>query len=70
MKTDYGFPDKGTKWFVVSLVVIVVALLTALTIWADSMSRQSIENTNTDARCESAGGKMGYSKCYKDGREI
>jgi hypothetical protein len=70
MKSDYRFPDKGTVWFVVALVVIVVVLLTAFTMWADSMSRQSIENTNTEARCKSAGGKMGYSKCFKNGKEI
>nr|DAP05217.1 MAG TPA: hypothetical protein [Caudoviricetes sp.] len=25
---------------------------------------------NTYARCKSAGGEMGYSKCYKNGKEI
>nr|DAE05955.1 MAG TPA: hypothetical protein [Myoviridae sp. ctNYa18] len=34
------------------------------------MSEQEIENNNTYARCKSAGGEMGYSKCYKDGKEI
>ena len=23
-----------------------------------------------EARCKTAGGQMGYSKCYKDGKEI
>nr|DAT91460.1 MAG TPA: hypothetical protein [Caudoviricetes sp.] len=70
MKSDYGFPDKGTIWFVVALVVIGAAFIIAVAIWADGMSRQSIENTNTEARCKSAGGEMGYSKCFKNGREI
>ena len=25
---------------------------------------------NIEARCKSLGGQMGYSKCYKDGKEI
>lgn len=29
-----------------------------------------VQNMNAEARCESAGGKMGYSKCFKDGKEI
>ena len=41
-----------------------------LIVWAAQMSEQEIENMNTGARCESAGGKMGYSKCYKNGKEI
>ena len=28
------------------------------------------QKANAKARCESIGGKMGESKCYKDGREI
>lgn len=26
--------------------------------------------TDTKARCKTVGGEMGYSKCYKDGKEI
>ena len=63
MKTDYEFSDKGMVWF-------VVAILVALAIWAEASFNRSVEITNTDARCESAGGKMGYSKCFKDGKEI
>lgn len=70
MKTDYGFSDKGTVWFVVALATIGAALLVALAIWAEASFNRSVEVTNTEARCESAGGKMGYSKCYKDGKEI
>ena len=70
MKTDYGFSDKGTVWLVVALATIGAALLVAIAIWAEASFNQSVEVTNTEARCESAGGKMGYSKCYKDGKEI
>ena len=29
-----------------------------------------VQNMNTEARCKTVGGEMGYSKCYKDGKEI
>jgi hypothetical protein len=32
---------------------------------------QDVEHSrNVEARCKSLGGQMGYSKCYKDGKEI
>lgn len=34
------------------------------------MSEQELQNMNTEARCKTVGGEMGYSKCYKDGKEI
>jgi hypothetical protein len=70
MKSDYKFPNEGATSFVVALVVIGVTSLIAFTIWVDRFSRQSIENMNTEARCKSVGGEMGYSKCFKNGREI
>jgi hypothetical protein len=29
-----------------------------------------VQNMNTEARCKTVGGEMGYSKCYKNGKEI
>lgn len=29
-----------------------------------------VQNMNTEARCKTVGGEMGYSKCYKDGKEV
>lgn len=29
-----------------------------------------VQNVNTEARCKTVGGEMGYSKCYKNGKEI
>lgn len=29
-----------------------------------------VQNVNTGARCKTVGGEMGYSKCYKNGKEI
>lgn len=34
------------------------------------ISKQEIENKNTEARCKTVGGEMGYSKCYKNGKEV
>lgn len=32
---------------------------------------QDVEHSrNVEARCKSLGGQMGYSKCYKNGKEI
>jgi hypothetical protein len=70
MKTNYEFSDKGMVCFVVAIAIIGVALLVALAIWAEASFNRSVEITNTYARCKSAGGKMGYSKCFKDGKEI
>lgn len=29
-----------------------------------------VNNDNTEAHCKTVGGEMGYSKCYKNGKEI
>ena len=52
----------------VSLPIIAAGCL--LIVWAAQMSEQEIENINTKARCKTVGGEMGYSKCFKDGKEI
>lgn len=70
MKTDYGFPDKGTMFFTVVLMVLGIAFIILVAIWGDKMVTQDIENMNVEARCKSAGGEMGYSKCFKNGKEI
>ena len=54
--------------FTVPALVLVAGYL--FIVWVFQMSDQELQNMNTGARCESAGGKMGYSKCYKDGKEI
>ncbi len=70
MKTDYGFPDKGTIFFIVVLTVLGVAFIILVAINGNKSIMRSIELEDTGARCKSAGGEMGYSKCYKDGKEI
>lgn len=72
MKTD--FSSSNNSWSDIAIVAIITLAITALfallIVWAIQMSEQEVQNTNTYARCKSAGGQMGYSKCYKDGREI
>ena len=70
MKIDYGFPDKGTMFFTVVLMVLGIVFIILVAIWGDKAATRSIELENTEARCKSAGGEMGYSKCFKDGKEI
>lgn len=61
-------------WSLVGIIVVVSLLIIAagslLIVWALQTSEQEIENNNTYARCKSAGGEMGYSKCFKNGKEI
>lgn len=54
--------------FTIPALVLIVGCL--FIVWVVQMSEQEIENSNTYARCKSAGGEMGYSKCYKNGKEI
>ena len=62
------------SWSDVAIVAIITLAITALfaplIVWAIQMYEEDVQNMNTYARCNSAGGQMGYSKCYKDGREI
>lgn len=51
-----------------SLPIIITGSL--LVTWEFQMSEQEAQNKNTEARCKTVGGEMGYSKCYKNGKEI
>lgn len=72
MKTD--FSSSNNSWSDVAIgtiITLAIAALFALFIaWQLKMSEQEIQNMNTEARCKTAGGEMGYSKCFKDGKEI
>lgn len=60
-------------WSLVGILVVIflpVVVLFLLTVWQLQMNEQEIQNKNTEARCKTVGGQMGYSKCYKDGKEI
>ena len=54
--------------FIIPTLVLVAGYL--FIVWVLQMSEQEIENMNTKARCKTVSGEMGYSKCYKDGKEI
>lgn len=61
------------NWSNVAVLIIPTLVLAAgclFIAWFLQMSEQEIENDNTYARCKSAGGEMGYSKCFKNGKEI
>ena len=54
--------------FTVPALVLVAGYL--FIAWVFQMSDQELQNMNTEARCKTVGGEMGYSKCFKDGREV
>ena len=72
MKTDFNSSNNSWSDIAISAIItLVIATLFALFIaWGFQMSEQEIQNMNTEARCKTAGGEMGYSKCFKDGKEI
>lgn len=53
--------------FLIILVVAGMALVIFLIV-IDSIDEKQVMDAK--ARCESVGGKMGYLKCFKDGKEI
>lgn len=61
-------------WVLVGIAVAVslpiIATASLLLVWESQMNEQEMQNKNTGARCKTVGGQMGYSKCYKDGKEI
>lgn len=67
-KTKFNIDWGNVVTFMIPTLVLVAGCL--FIAWVLQMSEQEIENNNTYARCKSAGGEMGYSKCYKDGKEI
>ena len=54
----------------IALIVSTIggfALIIFLTVISSNEEKQAMD---VKARCESVGGKMGYLKCFKDGKEI
>ena len=52
------------------LIISIIVFLHWAAVWADQMSEREAQYTNTKARCKTVGGEMGYSKCFKNGKEI
>lgn len=66
---DYKL-SKAELFLQIALVLIVISgvvLLFLITLDDIDQDRQIRE---AKVRCESAGGKLGHLKCYKDGKEI
>lgn len=72
MKTD--FSSSNNSWSNVATVAIIALVVVAFFVLfvkcANRFSNQLNEKDNAYARCKSVGGEMGYSKCYKNGKEI
>lgn len=59
-------------WETVGIIIVIILPIVALflfTAWQLQMFEEA-QNKNAEARCKSVGGEMGYSKCYKNGKEI
>lgn len=52
------------------LIISIIVFLHWAAVWGDQMSEREAQYTNTKARCKTVGGEMGYSKCFKNGKEI
>lgn len=62
--------DNLTNILEIALIMITIggfALIIFLTVISSNEEKQAMD---VKARCESVGGKMGYLKCFKDGKEI
>lgn len=72
MKTD--FSSSNNSWSNVATVAIIALAIVTLSVllikFVQEAADQLNENDNTYVRCKTAGGEMGYSKCYKNGKEI
>ena len=55
-------------WGVLGLLALVCVIL--LTISTNSCIEQNKIEKDLKAHCESVGGTLGGTKCYKDGKEI
>ena len=64
-KTKFNIDWSNVAVFIIMILTIAVGPLVIS--W---MLQDTEHSRNIEARCKSLGGKWGYSKCYKDGKEI
>lgn len=64
-KTKFNIDWSNVAVFIIMILTIAVGSLVIS--W---MLQDTEHSRNIEARCKSLGGKWGYSKCYKDGKEI
>ena len=67
-KTKLNINWSNVVAFIIPTLVFAAGCL--FIAWMLQMSEQELQNMNTEARCKTVGGEMGYSKCFKDGKEI
>lgn len=72
MKTDFSSSNSILRdvAFVAIIALAVVASFVLLGKFTQETANWLGEIDNAYARCKTAGGEMGYSKCYKNGKEI
>ena len=64
-KTKFNINWSNVVAFIMMILAIAVGSLVI------PWMLQDVEHSrNIEAHCKSLGGEMGYSKCYKDGKEI
>ena len=64
-KTKFNINWSNVAVFIMMILTIAVGSLVI------SWLSQDVEHSrNIEARCKTVGGEMGYSKCYKNGKEI
>lgn len=57
-------------WSNVAVFIMMILTIAVGSLVISWMLQDTEHSRNIEARCKSLGGQMGYSKCYKDGREI
>lgn len=72
MKTDFSSSNNIWREIAIAAIIALVIVVSFVLLgkFALEVDNRLSEHDNTYARCKSAGGEMGYSKCYKNGREI
>ena len=66
---DYKL-SKAEVLILATEVLIAISCVVALIILGVSDMVNDSQIQDVKARCKTVGGEMGYSKCFKDGREV
>lgn len=59
-----------TNWSNVVAFIMMILTIAVGSLVISWLSQDVEHSRNIQARCKSLGGEWGYSKCYKDGKEI
>ena len=60
----------NVDWGNVVVFIIMILAIAAGSCLISWLLQDTERSRNVEARCKTVGGEMGYSKCYKDGKEI